>query len=381
LKRILVVQLYRIGDVLQSFPVFKGLRAEFPDARLDLLTDPMVAEAAALCPDIDQVLRFPRPSLRRMLLKEGDALQALYLSAAAIERLHSEDYDLVVNLHQDVLGQRIAGALENPATLGPVIPPEGGQRLLGTGAAALVKAVEDRKNHRKNLVDHFLEIAGLESCGRGRIHIPRTARLKAAELLESRLPGNGPIVTIQAGTSRAFRGLQASWIEAVQHRIPWARYAWIGSEAERAGIEANLKAGLKGACFAGETGLSEAAAVVGASNLVLSGDTAAIHFAALLDVPSVSAFFGTAQPFETGPYGTGHLCVYDPPACAPCRLMNGCEKPACKTAFDQVLLAEACASVLEGSPPPEGAWMSVLLPEGLAWEQAPARGMTAYAEI
>ena len=379
MKRILVIQLYRIGDVLQSFAVFRALRRDHPGACLDLLADPVVAEAGGLCPDVDRVLLFPRPSIRRALLSEGDGPQALYLASAALERLKAERYDLVVNLHQDLLGQRIAGAIGAARTLGQVLPPDGPRRLLGSGINGLLRGVADRRSHRTNLVDHLLAIAGTRSAGRGRLHLPKGARLRAEELIEARLPGTGPLVAVQSGASRPFRGLDPAWIGAVQARLPGARWAWLGSPAERPAIEARLASGLQGICVAGDTGLADLAALLARCDLVLSGDTAALHFAALLGVPSVSAFFGTAQPFETGPYGSGHLCVYEPPDCAPCQHMDGCSEPVCRRGLPAGLLADSCASVLGGGAPPPGVWRSRLDPGGLRWERTPAPGLASLA--
>lgn len=371
MKRALVVQLYRIGDVLQTFAVFRGLRAAHPGALLDLLVDPVCADAGALCPDIDRVLLFPRPGLRAILQRQGDAGQALYLAAAAVERLRLEGYDLVVNLHQDVLGKRLAGAVGAAATLGPVIPPQGPQRLLGAGAEAFVRGVADRRTHRRNVVDHFLEIAGLPGGSRGRVALPPASRLRSRELITSRLGDQGPLVVVQASASRPFRGLDSAWIEALQHLVPQARYAWTGSASERDGIRKGLESGLKGACFAGETGIDDTAAMIAEADLLVSGDTAALHLAALVGTPSVSVFFGTAQPWETGPYGSGHVCLFDPPECAPCRFMDGCGQPVCKSGLDAGTFAQACLALLEGSQVPGGLWISELSRDGLSWSRTP----------
>ncbi len=375
MRRILVIQLYRAGDILQSFPVLRGLRSAHPGALIDLLTDELLTEVGALCPDADRVLGFPRPVLRRLLQEPGGNLAALYLAASTVERLRAERYDLVVNLHMDALGRRIAGALGVGRTLGPVQPPLGPQRLMGQGTRDFFDAIARRRESRRNLVDHFLGLADLPPGIRGAISLPRSASMRADGLLAARIPGRGPLVVVQSGASRAFKGLPTAWIRAVQERLPGARFGWIGSSGERAAIEEALAAGLKGACLAGETSFPEAAAVVARAALVVSGDTAALHLAALLGRPSVSAYFGAQRPQDTGPYGDGHFCLFEPPECAPCDLAEGCDRPVCKDGLSAALLAEAGASALEGGPPPPGVWVSSLGPRGLEWSRsaAPAR--------
>jgi ADP-heptose:LPS heptosyltransferase len=365
---VLVVQLYRIGDVLQSFAVLRGLRKKWPSARIDLLVDPLMADAAALCPDLDRVLCYPRPSIREALLgKPQNAGLALYLAGAALGRLRQEDYDLVVNLHQDPLGLRLAACAGASDVLGNLAPALGPVRQAGRGTEEFFKRVSDRRKDRRNLVDHFLGIAGLPMGIPGRLAVPRAAQRRADELLESKLGGAGPVVALQAGASRAFRGLDPSWIRAVQAALPLARFVWLGSPGERAGIDSGLAGGLRGANLAGSTSLDVLAGVLRRCHLLFTGDTAPLHLAALMGLPTLSVFYGPAQPYETGPYGPGHVAHYDPPDCAPCRHLNGCEKPFCKRAVDGGALARAASAMLVGEAVPEGFLVSHLGPQGLAW--------------
>lgn len=368
MKSVLVVQLYRIGDVLQSFAVLRGLRRRWPQARLDLLVDPLVAEAARLCPDADRVLLYPRPWIRdAALAARQDMDLALYLAGAGLGRLRHEGYDLVVNLHQDKLGRRLAACAQGRDAMGNLLPAGGPAFLAGQGTEEFMHRVSDRRSDRRNLVDHFLGMAGLPLGAPGRIAVGRHAQRRADELLETLLPGDGPVVAIQAGASRAFRGLDPAWIRAAQQALPEARFAWLGSPGERPAIEAQLAAGARGACLAGLTGLDVLAGLLRRSALLLSGDTAPLHLAALLKVPSVAPFYGPAQPWETGPYGDGHLVLYSGPDCAPCVHLDGCGDPHCKRAVGPELLAAACRAQLDGSPAPAGLLLSHLSPHGLAW--------------
>jgi ADP-heptose:LPS heptosyltransferase len=374
---VLVVQLYRIGDVLQSFAVLRGLREKWPQARIDLLVDPLMASAAALSPDLDRVLCYPRPAIREALLGERtDNGLALYLAGAGLGRLRLEGYDLVVNLHQDALGRRLAGCAGACDALGSLAPPLGPARQAGRGTEDFFRAVSDRRRDRRNLVDHFLGMAGLPLGRPGRIAIPRAAQRSADELLEA-APGGGPLVALQAGASRAFRGLDTAWIRAVQAALPRARFVWLGSAGERPGIDAGLSAGLRGANLAGLTTLDTLAALLRRCRLLFTGDTAPLHLAALLAVPSLSVFYGPAQPYETGPYGAGHLVHYAPPDCAPCSHLNGCSDPVCKRGVDAAKLAGAALAMLEGAPPPAGFLVSSFGPRGLAW--APSAPLPALA--
>ena len=57
-KRILVIMLRRIGDVLLTTPALHALRKRYPDATIDFLTEPPCNEVLAGNPDVSEVLVF-----------------------------------------------------------------------------------------------------------------------------------------------------------------------------------------------------------------------------------------------------------------------------------------------------------------------------------
>ncbi|MFQ5904653.1 MAG: glycosyltransferase family 9 protein, partial [Candidatus Binatia bacterium] len=61
----------------------------------------------------------------------------------------------------------------------------------------------------------------------------------------------------------------------------------------------------------------QTAAVVGRCHLFIANDTALMHAATALDVPTI-ALFGPTDPEQNGPYGTGHVVIRKPLPCSPC---------------------------------------------------------------
>ena len=55
-KKILVIDLAFIGDVILATPTMRALKAHFPNASLTMLTIPVTAEIAAMDPYVDEVL-------------------------------------------------------------------------------------------------------------------------------------------------------------------------------------------------------------------------------------------------------------------------------------------------------------------------------------
>ena len=61
-KRILVVKLDEIGDVILSAPSLRSLRHAYPDAQISLVVKPEVYELVEYCPYVDRILTLSRAS-------------------------------------------------------------------------------------------------------------------------------------------------------------------------------------------------------------------------------------------------------------------------------------------------------------------------------
>jgi heptosyltransferase-3 len=59
-KRILVIKLRHVGDVLLTVPVFRALRENFPDAHLAALVNSGTEEVLSGNPLIDEIIVFDR---------------------------------------------------------------------------------------------------------------------------------------------------------------------------------------------------------------------------------------------------------------------------------------------------------------------------------
>jgi heptosyltransferase-3 len=82
-KKILLIKLRAVGDVLLSTIVLKNLRRYFPDAQIDFLTEPPSREVLEGNPFVNDLLIFDRAN--------DNAVAFLW-------RLRNRDYDLVIDL-------------------------------------------------------------------------------------------------------------------------------------------------------------------------------------------------------------------------------------------------------------------------------------------
>ena len=95
-KRILVVKLDHLGDVLLATPVFSNLRQAYPDAELHALTGAWSRIVLERHPDVDKVLEYNSP----VFCRTGRPT-SLSETFQRYKQLGHEKYDLLVALRND----------------------------------------------------------------------------------------------------------------------------------------------------------------------------------------------------------------------------------------------------------------------------------------
>ncbi len=95
-KRILVVKLDHIGDVLLATPIFSNLHQEYPNTELHALTGSWSRVILENHPDVDKVLEYNSPVFCR-----DDQSTSIKDSLQLYRQLRKQKYDLLVELRGD----------------------------------------------------------------------------------------------------------------------------------------------------------------------------------------------------------------------------------------------------------------------------------------
>jgi ADP-heptose:LPS heptosyltransferase len=373
--RILVLNLTRMGDIIQSGPLIQGLRARHPGARIGLLTLRAFAAAARLLPGVDECLELDQDKAVSLLL---DPERSLAERAAwfrdTVRGLRGEGWDLVVNLSHSRDSAVLAHLLGRGEQRGIAIHPDGVVKVEHDWARYFFCVTGNRAVNHFNLVDMYRLAGGLgpgEGHRLGLVEDPRAAE-RAAALLGA-LPA-GPRVMIQPGASRENRRWPTERLAETMRRLHTACgsvFVLAGSRSERAlcGELAAQAGDLPLLNLAGETSLAELAEASRQVDLLITNDTGTLHVAAAVGTPSVSLFFATALPWETGPWLPGCLVVQAVMECAPCSHHVVCPHVMCREAISVEVVAGAARELLARrglSPAPDAGWE--LAPGTRVWE-------------
>lgn len=316
-RRILLLRLERIGDLLMTLPAIAAVRASAPGADIDLVVGGWNAPIAACIPGLRRV-----ETLDAGWLARGKNALGFAALAARARRWRRERYDLAINFEGDIRSNALMWLSGAPRRAG--FDMAGGGPLL-TDAVAF-----DPRRHVSENAMRLVAVAfaGSPGTGRAELQLPDDRRRAAEQLLApaSRNGDRRPLVGIHASGGRAIKQWHAERFAEVARLLREQRGASIvltGTPDERALV--SQVAGLLGGDvidLCGRADLTTLAAVIERLDLLVTGDTGPMHLAAALGTPVV-ALFGPSDPARWGPmHGNARVLRVDLP-CSPCnRIRN-----------------------------------------------------------
>lgn len=344
-KRILVVKLGHIGDVLVTTPVVSALRQAFGEAAITMLvnegTEPMVAHN----PDLAEVI-----ALRRS--HQGKAAAATY-QMGLLKRLRRARYDLCLELSGGDRGawlSRLSGARFRV----------GFQPKRANPRARAFHLMVDQTGTDNHVVETFLRqpaALGIEPADRRlRLEPGAEAEARAREIMVDTglAPGGFAVVHptsrwmfkswTAAGNARLIEHLSAQGLTVALTCGPEDKE----KELARA-VRQELASGVKMVDLAGALDLYLLGALIAQARLFCGVDSAPMHMAAALGTP-VLALFGPSGERMWGPWQVPHRVVALPMECRPCG-RDGCEGgkvSRCLTELDPALACRAVDELLGG---------------------------------
>ena len=315
-RRLLVVRLDNIGDVVMTGPVLRALKENLPGSNITLMASPGGSKAAPLLPWVDEALSW-RVIWQDLGRLSFDPTRELEL----IETLRSGYYDAAIILtsfkqtpHAAGYACYLAGI---PLRLGE--SKEWGGGVLSDEAPSLP---DELHQVERNL--HLIEHLGFRVEDRAlSIRVPEEARRAAAQLMEARgvAPGSpylllNPWSSAQARTYPTDRFARAAGKLSEETSWPIV-VTGTGKDRENGG-ELFEALGDRGVDLVGATDLPELAALVEGARLVLTNNTSTMHLLEALRVPGVVLFSGTELEEQWRPRSAPHRLLRRETWCSPC---------------------------------------------------------------
>ena len=318
-KKILVIRLDHIGDLLFSTPVFQAIKKAYPHAKLDVLVSKKNKEIVKDNPFIDGIMTYDAPWFKR----KSKRLIKLREYIGLAKTLSREKYDIGIDLRGDLrhIALMLLAAVKYKVGYGIT----GGGFLLNREAGYRPQAHEVEHNL------HLLKAIAIKSAykyKRSEFFISD----KHKDFAESFCSRHGLgvedfIVCIHPGAGYlSKRWLPKKWAQAIDRLSQEfkAKIIIVGAKGEKVLLN-NIKevAGAGIIDAVGETSLGELAALLKRASLFIGTDSGPGHIASAVGVPSVILYSGTNDSKQWMPLSEKTVIIQKD---IPCR---GCERLKC----------------------------------------------------
>jgi heptosyltransferase-2 len=317
-KRILIIRLDKIGDVLLSTPAIKALRDAYPKSYIAFLARPYARQIVNGNPYLDKVLLYNKRG------KEKGILGNLEF----IKELKTGQFDLAVMLHPTRRSHLLAFIAGIPERLGY-------DRKWGF---LLTKRIPHTKQFGlKSETDYTLDLLryiGVESKDKA-LYMPvnTVSEDKVMHIFRYNGIKDGDIVVVvHPGASCPSKRWPARNFATVADRLAEkhrAKIIVIAGEDESA-IGNSVAKAIKAGCvdLSGRTTVGDLASIFKRSSLLISNDSGPVHVACAMGTPVV-AIFGRSDrglsPGRWGPSGRDDIVLHKDVGCTIC-LAHRCRR-------------------------------------------------------
>ena len=327
-KKICIIHLNQIGDLIFSLPLLRALRENYPDASIHSLVKPYLQELLSDSPYVDIVIP----------IKSG--LTAKY---KLFKNIRKNNYDLVISLarSEECLlltalskAETKAGFSHFPWDLGLNIKENIEGHNSWYNNAKLLK----RLNATVTKTDYV-----------GLMNVNKTGSdLNLPEKFVVISPGASERRFMKTWQKEKFAKLMLLLKEKYE-----LYFIIVGGMDNQAYNSEIIRIVEKNSCgkdidildLTGKIGLASLCSVIKRASLFIGIDSGVMHMASSLDIPVVG-LFGPTDPYYVGPQNDRSIVVREESMeCVPCYLKN-CKHRDCMTNLDVYKVFDACKQLL-----------------------------------
>jgi len=291
IRKILCIKLRGIGDVILSTVVFDNLLKEFPNAKIDYLTEPPSKAALEILPFINEIV----------LYKKNESFAGI----KTIVKVFFNKYDLILDFYSNPRTAMITYLSGAKYRAG--FPYRG--RMY---AYNLFGPAERNKFHAAQLHLEFLKYLGIKTESQN-LHfgLDKLDMTFAEMFFKQNFSEKDFVIILSPSGGWESKKCDASKFTEIADAI-YKKYnakfliLW-GPDDYNDAIE--IKNNMKNdSLLAPKTSIRESAALMQAASLVIANDSGPMHISTAVGTPTLS-IHGPTNPYLQGPFGEKHASV------------------------------------------------------------------------
>ncbi len=330
-KRVLMVQLGDIGDVVWTWPSIYAVKAKLPEAKIFLLTRRGRGGLLEGNPLLEGIIEVEQP--------KGNGPKSLGAQIKFLKQLRRRHFDLAIDLRADERGAFLARISGAPLRFAVSYKLPFWRNMMFTHLAVS----SPHEGPYRGPAEHSLSVLrpfGMDIAGEVPLFpVPEVIAARVDSLLhKAAMEPSNRYITISPYSRWKYKECSQDMWRAVLCRLweRWGMYSVIvgGLEDREASEELRMRCGDFVRNFAGKTTLSELAGTIKRGILHIGVDTGGGNIAAALGVPTVTIYGpsfweGWAHP------GLFHRQIFPERDCVPCH-KTGCDDSGHSQCLEQL---------------------------------------------
>lgn len=307
IKKILIIDLAFIGDVLLATPVTRALKKAYPDAAITMMTIPLTKSMAEMNPYVDDVIVYDKRG-------KDDGLTGMWRVA---QRLKPMQFDLAICMNFAVRGAVTAWLAGIPHRLG-YDAQHAGFFLTMSQSPIRDSIKHETQNHLEVLRPLGIDDSTADTSLT--LDIPESANETLKEKSKKHhIPDSGYLVLCPIGSYERKNIFQATAAHILHHYSVRRAIFLIGGKADEHRLSeiAKLARLPSNNVLAGTLNLKELAAFLKNADCLITCDTGPMHIAQAVGCRTI-ALFGPTDPKVWGPRGEHDVILTTPFDCSPC---------------------------------------------------------------
>ena len=353
-KKILLIRLDNLGDVLLTTPAFHAVREALPEAHLTLLASPVGAQVGQLDPDINETIIYQAPWMDPWHKLDQNSQREQQM-IALLKGQHFDAAIIFTSFRQSSLPAAYLCYLAD-------IPLRAAASIDGPGLLLTTRHKHpERMMHEVERGLDLVGALGITSSERSMVlHVPEEARQAIKQQIakyrdQQPAEKQRSLIVVHPGCSMPARTYPwEMYVEVIKLLIQQFQALIIitGAQEEQElvgriqnALTADEKAETVG--LAGVLPFPELCALIEQADLMITNNTGPMHIAAALKTPTIALFALTNPPEQWGPWMVPHRQLYHEVACRICYSRICPYQHECLRLVSPQLVVEAVNSLLQ----------------------------------
>lgn len=333
--KILIINLTRMGDILQTGPLLFGLKQRDPQAEIFYLADCSFAAVLDNLPGIDHKLTINfKELLSKVVSGKDNLVENFSYLQSMLSIFDGQSFDLVINLTHTDESKVLTWLARGKETVGITMDEFGYRVVRHPWENYFYCSNLNRAINRINLVDIYLRMGNLSSTpGRLFFELPLSLLEQESAILSS-YGLESRYFCIQLGASvenKQYPPEKFAEVANLLYQSLGLQTVFVGTESELPLLRRAEKVlNHQSVNLLGKTSINQLGLVLKKTQFLLTNDTGTMHVAAGVECRIFCIALATAYSHETAAYGAGNIIFEAEIACTPCSHHVVCLNAVCK---------------------------------------------------